>query len=182
MAYPYTYKLQNPLKEWKLNGTRHREKQEYGGVDWGWHLGQDSIVKPGTAVNCIGKGVTVYSSMHSVNSPPKEQGQKGSNWGNIIIIAHKNPRTKKIFYSLYGHLKNRLVQKGDGVQIGQKIGEIAAGWTKNNGWWKIPHLHFAIYTGPWKGKVLPGAYHKNSKRTKIKYCAEPVKFIKNYIK
>lgn len=180
MAYPHTPKLVFPLKKWELNDIKFLEEQNYSGVDWGKHLGEDCKVSPGTKVRSVGRGRVVYSALHSQNTPPESEGKDGSNWGNIIIIAHKNPDTKNVFFSLYGHLGERLKEKQENVSCGEKIGNVAEAWTKEDGWWKTPHLHFAIYNGPWRGEVLPGAFIENQERTKLKYWKPPTEFIEKY--
>jgi len=180
MAYPHTPKLILPMKKWQVNDIKHLQHQNYSGVDWGFHLGEDCLIRAGTPVRSIGRGKVVYSALHSSSNPPESEGKRGSNWGNIIIIAHKHPKSKLVFFSLYGHLGERLVEKGDRVEIDQKIGKVAKGWTKENGWWKQAHLHFAIYVGPWRGKVLPGAYYDGSERTKTTHWVSPTKFIEDY--
>jgi len=178
MAYPFTPELDSPLKNWQVNDTKFLQSQAYSEVNWGLHLGEDCNTKPGTSVRAIGRGKVVYSDLHASEEPPQAEGKEGSNWGNIIIIAHKNPSTKKVFFSLYGHLKKRLVEKGDRIKRGQKIGEIAEGWTRANGWWEESHLHFAIYIGGWKGEVLPGAYRKGAEdRTKLEDWIAPTEFL-----
>lgn len=180
MAYPYTPQLGLPLKNWEVNDVGFLQRQAYSNVDWGKHLGEDCIKKAGSPVKTIGRGKVVYSALHTSPTPPESEGKKGSNWGNIIIIAHKNPRTKKVFFSLYGHLGKRMVKKGKRVELGQQIGIVGKGWTKENGWWNQSHLHLAIYIGPWKGIVLPGAYRRGEKRTKLDYWRAPTEFIENY--
>lgn len=178
MAYPFTPELDFPLKNWQVNDTKFLEPQAYSGVDWGLHLGEDCNIRTGTPVKAIGRGKVVYSALHAPQKPPLTEGKEGSNWGNVIIIAHKNPSTKKVFFSLYGHLGKRLLKKGDRVKRGQKIGEVAKGWSRENGWWKKSHLHFAIYAGPWKGEVLPGAYRKGAEgRTKLEDWIAPTEFL-----
>lgn len=174
MAYPHTPQLQFPLKDYIVNALRFGVRGFYGGVDWGVHLGDDIVRRAGTAVYSIGRGSVVYSAMHpgSVSR---------GNWGNVIIVAHKNPLTRKVFYALYAHLGSRLKKRGERVACGEKIGVIGKGYTAENGWWE-PHLHFSIYTGPWKGEVLPGYYKKEHKRTKLSYWEDPQKFINTYNK
>jgi len=173
MAYLHTYKLKFPLKNYKVNSYKFKQECTYDKVYWGTHLGEDVNTRAGTIVKSIGRGKVVYSKLHSGT-------QKKSNWGNIIIIAHKHPKTKKVFFSVYAHLEKRTVKKGDRVELGQKIGIIAKANTAQNGMWEDAHLHLAIYTGPWKGKVLPGYWKKGSKQTKLIYWKEPAKFIKSY--
>lgn len=151
----------------------------YSGTDWGEHLGEDCIVRKKTPVFSVGRGEVVYSAFHTSEDPPKAEGRKGSNWGGIVIIAHKTPG-KEVFFSLYGHIDKIKVKEGDTVHYGQQIAEVAPAWTKENGWWKEAYLHFAIYNGPWRGNVLPGMYKKENSRTKKKWWKAPTEFIKNY--
>jgi len=180
MAYSYTPNLISPLKNYKVNASWFKKKCTIDNVYWGLHLGEDCNIRTGTEVLAIGRGKVVYSALHSTVKSPRRGGRR--NWGNIIIIAHKNPKNKKVFFSLYGHLGKRRAKKGDKVKQGKIIGIIAKGWTKENGWWSESHLHFAIYKGPWNGKVLPGYFRKNQKRTKLKYWVKPSEFIRNYDK
>ncbi len=161
-----------PLDLYKKPSWKFKQKTFYYGVDWGMHMGEDINCPAGTRVKSISTGKVVYSALHAGTKEKR-------NWGNIIIIAHKNPKTKKAFYSLYGHLGKRLVKRGQSVDLGKIIGFIGKKNTPQNGWWP-EHLHFGIYVGPWKGKVLPGYWKKGQKRTKISYWREPSKFIKNY--
>ena len=180
MAYAYTPELRFPLAVHRisrgfLKDCSYRDSNNKW-VHWGLHLGEDYNTKPGVAVYALGKGKVVYSALHPGLGPAKR------NWGNIIIIAHKNLATKKVFFSLYGHLGKKLVNKKDKVTIGQKIGTIAAANTKENGWWDDAHLHFAIYRGLWKGKVLPGYYKAGQHRTRVKDWVSPHEFVRQYHK
>ena len=172
MAYRLTSKLIFPLDDYKVNGYEFGRKCSYNGVYWGVHLGEDIIRSAGTKVMAIGRGKVVYSAIHPGNK------QKG-NWGNIIIVAHKSLRDKKIFFSLYAHLDKKLVAKGDKVEAGQVIGKIGKANSPENGWWPV-HLHFGIYVGRWSGKVLPGYWKPGSKRTALKDWEKPSGFIKKY--
>ena len=58
----------------------------------------------------------------------------GGGFGNEIIIQHDSN-----YLSLYGHLSEILVNKGDTVKQGQLIGK-----TGNSGRSTGPHLHFTI--------------------------------------
>ena len=70
------------------------------------HKGQDIAAPTGTKVKSVDDGVVVRSS-------PVAQ---GGGYGNFIIIKHKD------FYSAYGHLSKREVNKGDTVKRGQVLG------------------------------------------------------------
>jgi murein DD-endopeptidase MepM/ murein hydrolase activator NlpD len=188
MAFSHSSKLDLPLDDYAVNGDGFLKDCTFKGVHWGLHLGEDSNVPAGTKVKAIGRGRVVYSASH----PGKVVEEKGEirlhrNWGNIIIIAHKNPKTKKIFCSVYGHLQKRLKNKGDRVEIGEVIGTIAEANTPENGLWEEAHLHFAIYTGPYpwvradkEGSpltVLPGYLRPV---TRLEWWGNPTEFLRNY--
>lgn len=173
MPYPYTHKLTFPLRKYRVNSYQFKQDCTYDNVYWGIHLGEDMNCPAGAKVMSVGKGKVVYSALHI---GAKEKG----NWGNIVIIAHKNPKTKAVFFSLYAHMQKRFVEKGQIVELGQPIGAVGKANTPENGWWEDEHLHFGIYIGPWKKKVLPGYWKKGSKRTKLSYWKEPTKFINKY--
>lgn len=187
MAFSYTPKLDFPLKKYRVNGDRFLKDCSFDGVRWGLHLGEDVNVPAGTKVRSIGRGRVVHSSNHPGK---KEKGKLQRNWGNIIIIAHKNPLTKKVFFSLYGHLQKRLKRKGERVELGEIIGTIAKSKTPENGMWDEAHSHFAIYIGPypWKIpngkplKVLPGYYNPKNPRTLLRWWKNPTEFVKKYPK
>jgi murein DD-endopeptidase MepM/ murein hydrolase activator NlpD len=177
MAYPYTPKLQFPFKQWRVNSYKFKQPCTYDGVFWGVHLGEDCDMRAGTKVYPIGRGRVVYSALTASQSSPRHGGRR--NWGNLIVIAHKNPKTKKTFFSLYGHLGNRMVNKGERVDINKPIGTIAKAWTRANGWWEEAHLHLAI-TNLYTGKVPVGYFRKDQKYTKPSYWFAPTAFIKKY--
>ena len=179
MAYRNTPTLNLPLKQISRILSQFKDGNIYDRRFWGVHLGIDIAVKANTEVYSIGRGNVVYSKLH-----PGEFTDDGKilkrNWGGIMILAHKNPKNKNIFYSLYGHLGKRYVKEGDSVEIGELIGLIGKSMTESNGIWENEHLHFSIYSGPYHAKVLPGYYKENLKNTSLKYWKEPLEFIKKY--
>lgn len=179
MLYRNTLRVKFPLDDVGNVTLNFKQKSFYDKKYWGLHLGADITAKAGTPIASIGNGIVVYSRLH-----PGMFSKKGKivkrNWGGIVIIAHKNPKNKKIFYSLYGHLGKRFVKKGDLVKIGDAVGSVGKTMTIANGIWEDEHLHFAIYTGPFRGIVMPGYLRNNN--TKLNYWKDPIKFIKNYSK
>ena len=179
MAYRTTPKIIFPIEKFKKISSGFNEINVYDRKLWGKHLGIDVSANAETPVLAIGRGVVVYSKLH-----PGEFSEQGKilkrNWGGIVIIAHKNPLTKKIFYSLYGHLGKRYVKKGDALEPGEVIGSVGKSLTESNGAWEEEHLHFSIYQGPFHGKVLPGYYREEGGTTSLEYWREPLVFIKNY--
>ncbi len=161
-------------KKRKGSGLSFGKTGIYNGVNWGIHLGEDIICQPGTPVRSIASGTVVYAGFHPGS---KEKG----NWGHIMIIKHQQLSVGKIIYSLYGHLGNLEKRTKQKVRTGQRIGRIGSAYTRSNGWWPA-HLHFSIYTGPWRGVVLPGYYKKEQGRTKLSYWRNPSEFINGLLK
>jgi murein DD-endopeptidase MepM/ murein hydrolase activator NlpD len=172
MAYRNTPRVQFPLEHYQVNGLPFGKRSVLDGVLWGIHLGEDIIVKAGTDVRSIGRGTVVYAALHAGDV------EKG-NWGHVIIIRHRHPRRKQVFYSLYGHLGISYKRIGDTVDLGEPLGFIGEGYTAENGFWEA-HLHFAIYTGPWQKHVLPGYWKDGDTRTRPEWWAVPSEFIANY--
>ena len=181
MAYRKTPRLIFPVGDFKNISSGFGEMNVYDEKLWGKHLGIDISVPAETKVFAIGRGVVAYSKLH-----PGEFSEDGKllkrNWGGIMIIAHKNPKDKKVFYSVYGHLGKRYFKKGDLIEIGDLIGVIGKSLSESNGGWEEEHLHFGIYSGPFHDKVLPGYYKENGDKstTEVAYWKEPVAYIKNY--
>ena len=86
-------------------------------------------------------------------------------WGNVIRIVHYINKTKRV-ESLYAHCNETIVQKGDYVIKGQKIGTIGS----NNGQY-LAHLHFEIRSEV--GMPIGGGYSSNTKG-----YLNPTEFIK----
>ena len=63
--------------------------------------------------------------------------------GNVIILDHQNG-----YYTMYAHLSARLVEKGQYVTAGMRIGLMGCSGTMCTG----THLHFGAYNGrPYQG-------------------------------
>jgi len=179
MAYRQTPVLNFPIGNLKNISSRFKQPSMYDKKYWGMHLGTDIEAKADTKVFAIGRGTVVYSKLHAGEF--SEDGKiLHRNWGGIVIIAHKDPRDKKIFYSLYGHLGKRYVKEGDLVELGDLLGTIGKALSESNGIWEEEHLHLAIYDGPFHGKVLPGYYRENEIPTRLEDWHDPIRFINNY--
>lgn len=182
MAYRITPNLIFPIGNFKNISSGFGEMNVYDKKLWGKHLGVDISAPNETKIFSIGRGTVVYSKLH-----PGEFSESGEilkrNWGGIIIIAHKYPKTKKVFYSIYGHLGKRYVKKGDSVEMGGLIGLAGKSMSESNGIWEEEHLHFGIYTGPFHNRVLPGYFKEKEDAenvTELEFWKEPISFIKNY--
>jgi murein DD-endopeptidase MepM/ murein hydrolase activator NlpD len=171
-------RLQLPVEPYNVKKNPFRKILRRWVVLWAVHLGDDVIVPAGTRVNAIGDGSVVWSEMRLGDELRR-------NWGGVIVIEHQaqvqNPNDKfQIFYSVYGHMRDLQVKVGDRVAGGQQIGIVAESYTPENGWCKVPHVHFSIYVGPWKGEVPPGYKRVEESRTKVKWWRDPRTFIEQY--
>lgn len=81
----------------------------------------------------VPEGTTVYASSAGEVFFYGEQ----PGYGNVLILEHDGG-----FYTMYGHLKSSLVQKGQFVEKGQK-----AALSGNTGISSGPHLHFELRNG-----------------------------------
>jgi murein DD-endopeptidase MepM/ murein hydrolase activator NlpD len=175
--YPAPDRLQLPLEPY-TTGDYHTfgKKLRYKLFLSITHLGDDLVAAVNTPINAIGVGHVVYADTRpgSATQP---------NWGGLVIIGHTHLITQQPFYSVYGHLYKLAVRAGDQLKAGHTLGLVAPGNSSDNGWWKIPHLHFAIYTGPWTGQVLPG-YHRPTRfwRTRLSWWQDPQAFVTDYNK
>lgn len=168
-----TNRLQFPVQPYEVKGYRFGQRVRSRIVLWARHLGDDIVLSPGTAVAAAGDGQVVWAQIR-LGSEEKR------NWGGIVVIRHIHKQTNQPFFSLYGHLKDLRMKVGDSVLAGQVVGHVAEGYTPENGWWKIPHLHFALYVGPWTESVLPGYKRFFDGRTKVAFWRNPRQFIEEY--
>jgi len=86
---------------------------------WKAHLGVDYGAPIGTPVRVVGDGVVEFAGS-----------QNG--FGNVIFVNHGKGHT-----TVYAHLSQIHVRRGDRVSQGQHIGAVGA-----TGWATGPHLHF----------------------------------------
>ncbi len=171
--FPLAVKLELPIIPYQVDGYTFGKRVRSQIFLWARHLGEDVLASPGTAVMSCGSGTVVWAEMR-LGSREKP------NWGGIVIIGHEHAVSGQSFYSLYGHLKDLSVKVGETVYAGQNVGFIASGRTPENGWWRRPHLHFAIYEGPWTEQVLPGYARLFEDRTRFKWWRPPRTFIEQY--
>lgn len=174
MSYPRPERLVLPVEGYVVTGRAFLEEAVIGGEPWGIHLGEDVLASPGTSVHAVGDGVVVYAALRAGRF------RRRGSWGNIVIIGHTHMADGQPFYSMYGHLGERYCVEGNRVACGEAIGTVGAGRTRANGWWPEPHLHFALYRGPWEGNVLPGYFREEDERTKLEYWLPPSAFVNEY--
>lgn len=166
-------KLSVPISPYVVSGYSFGQRVRSRKVLWARHLGDDLVVPGGTPVSCIGDGIVVWVETRGGTKEKR-------NWGGVVIVEHMHPTTGLSFYSVYGHITNIAVALHAEVILGEPIGVVADGNTPENGYWKLAHLHFGIYTGPWMQKILPGYARPFEGRTKFKWWQNPKKFIESY--
>lgn len=210
MPHPMPSRLQFPVEPYTVTGYSFGERVRRWGVWWATHLGDDVVLPAGTAVEVIGEGKVVLAQVfpgsaahrswgglvvvgHSRNdqipmTPPSHEATAGKVNGHSSLNDPAfaqgyggQSQMTSVFYSLYGHVADLAVSGGETVHAGQRVGVIAAGNTPENGWWSTAHLHFAIYTGPWKGGALPGYWRPERWwRTRRSWWHAPQEFIASY--
>lgn len=173
MPYPQPPQLQSPLEPYQVGGYRFGQRVRSRLILWARHLGEDVVVAAGTPVNVIGDGEVVWAETRP-GTPQRR------NWGGVAVVGHTDKRDGSLFYSVYGHITDLAVKIGERVTAGQTVGTVAAGSTPENGFWKIVHLHFAIYAGPWQNDILPGYARPFAGRTRFSWWREPHAFIAAY--
>ncbi|MCP5494356.1 MAG: M23 family metallopeptidase [Leptospiraceae bacterium] len=149
----------------KPKGKYYYIAQKFGTINKNYgnlyHLGEDwngiggGNTDYGDTVYSIGRGLVVFAD------------DCGKGWGNVIRIIHKIKKKSKYWYveSLYAHLKDIKVKKGEFVKRGEKIGTIG----NANGLY-YAHLHMEV-----RFKILMplvGGYSKV-----LKGYLSPLKFI-----
>ncbi len=87
--------------------------------DWRAHRGVDYAAPHGTPVRAVGEGMVEFVGW-----------QNG--YGNVVQIEHGNDKS-----TLYAHLSQVDVRRGQRIEQGQRIGAVGA-----TGWATGPHLHF----------------------------------------
>lgn len=99
------------------------------GARGGEHKGIDIAAPMGTPVVATKAGVVKRS-------------YDSSSYGNVVFLLHKNGDE-----TVYAHMKERLVHKGEVVKQGQEIGEVGSTGDSTG-----PHLHFEVHHGLWNIK------------------------------
>lgn len=94
-----------------------------------FHAGIDLTGKTGQEIKATADGV-VKKSLYEKNG-----------FGNFIILRHGNG-----YETLFGHMSERLVKKGEKIQRGQVIGLMG-----NTGRSTGPHLHYEVH---YKGEAI----------------------------
>jgi len=121
--YPGDYVIHSPY------GMRYHPIYHY----YRMHTGVDLGGRYGNPIVASRDGEVIL-----VRNPYQGRNTGGSGYGNYVVIDHGDG-----YCTLYAHMKETLVQVGQQVTAGQKIGHCGSTGTSSG-----PHLHFeVIYNG-----------------------------------
>ncbi len=127
-------------------GTGHTDywarNYSYGSTDGGTrpvHHGVDILNELGTPVLAAADGVVFYAG----DDLTTLFGPQPDFYGRVIVIDHQfHDANDQTIYSLYGHLSEIEVKKGQKVKVGQEIGKVGSAGVATGS-----HLHFEIRAG-----------------------------------
>ncbi len=102
------------------------------------HHGVDFLNSSGTPVLAAADGVAVVAGDDST----KPYALRPNTYGNLVILEHNLPGVSEPVYTLYAHLSQVSVNKGDQVQAGQEIGLVGM-----TGSVRGSTLHFEVRLG-----------------------------------
>ncbi len=127
------------------------------------HLGEDWNGKGGGNTDL---GDPIYAASHGYVF---FAGNLGGGWGNVVRVIHYLPNHPEYEFieTVYAHCDEILVNHGELVKRGQKIGTIG----NNEGMYNA-HLHFELRTRV--GRALGGGYSEDASG-----FLDPTKFIKS---
>jgi murein DD-endopeptidase MepM/ murein hydrolase activator NlpD len=134
------YLFQRPI------GSDHTDywarNYSYGSTDNGTrpvHHGLDLLNELGTPALAAADGIVFYAGEDKMPL----FGPQPDFYGNVIVIDHQfHDATGQAIYSLYGHLSEIEVKKGQKVKVGQEIGKVGSAGVATGS-----HLHFEIRAG-----------------------------------
>lgn len=94
-----------------------------------FHAGLDLAAPPGMPVHATAAGVVAFAGRYDLR-----QSVGWWRYGNLVILRHGDR-----FVSLYGHLQDVKVRRGQKVQQGDEIATVGS-----TGWSTSPHLHYEV--------------------------------------
>ena len=163
------YKENKTYKGWYI-ATKTGEKYSLGihtGEDWNGNGGGDTEF-----------GQPVYATASGEVIDAKDY---GAPWGNVVYIRHRFLENAKLttVYSLYAHLDELHVKKGDRVLKREDIGTVGTGHKS------FPaHLHFEIRKADmqeFETTYWPSS-HERSQQWVLEHYEQPSEFIKSHQK
>ena len=94
-----------------------------------FHAGVDLAASTGTPVHAPADGVVVFAGRY-----PLQRSVGWWRYGNLVVLANGDD-----FRTLFGHLSEILVRKGQQVHQGEVIAKVGS-----TGWSTSPHLHYEV--------------------------------------
>jgi murein DD-endopeptidase MepM/ murein hydrolase activator NlpD len=119
-----------PLPDYRYGGTFFSDDLPHTGVDIVTPIGTPVLAAAAGQVSWIGYGL--YQGIYDEDDP----------YGLAIGILHDFGYNNKQLYTIYAHLSNILVTKGQSVETGDIIG-----LSGDTGFATAPHLHFEVRNG-----------------------------------
>jgi hypothetical protein len=113
----------------------------YGGIFFSPdapHTGVDIVVPEGTPVFSAAGGQVIWTGTGLLFGDENPQDP----YGIAIAIKHDFGWDNEPLYTLYAHLSESMVEKGDYIEVGEQIG-----LSGNTGMTTGPHLHFEVRWG-----------------------------------
>ncbi len=97
------------------------------------HRGVEFVNELGTPIHAAGEGIVIFAGPDDVAiySPWRIY------YGNLVVLEHEND-----LFTLYAHLSKIVVEAGDMVKTGEKIGEVGRSGVAIGS-----HLHFEVRSG-----------------------------------
>jgi murein DD-endopeptidase MepM/ murein hydrolase activator NlpD len=91
----------------------------------------------------VHKGIDIAGNYHTpiyaVDDGIVTRSYRSSSYGNVVFIYHSNG-----FETVYAHLDERMVKKGEKVNKGEEIGLMGSTGNSTGN-----HLHFEVHNGKW---------------------------------
>jgi murein DD-endopeptidase MepM/ murein hydrolase activator NlpD len=119
-----------PLPDYRYGGTFFGENIPHTGVDFVTPIGTPVTAAGPGQISWTGYGL--YQGVYDEDDP----------YGLAIVILHDFGYNNKQLYTVYAHLSEILVVKGQRVETGDLIG-----LSGDTGFTTAPHLHFEIRNG-----------------------------------
>ena len=150
--------LRAPVTEVTTRGRKYNYVSSNQGTyidltgDWKWPTNSPYIITSpygyrggriheGIDISGTGYGSPIYAARAGIVTESYWQ----NTGGNVVIIDHQNG-----YYTMYAHLSVRLVDKGQAVAAGTRVGSMGCSGSMCTG----THLHFGAYNGrPYQGGI-----------------------------
>ncbi len=150
--------LRAPVTEVTTRGRKYNYSSSNQGTyidltgDWKWPTNSPYVITSpygyrggriheGIDISGTGYGSPIYAARAGIVTESYWQ----NTGGNVVIVDHQNG-----YYTMYAHLSVRLVDKGQAVAAGTRVGSMGCSGSMCTG----THLHFGAYNGrPYQGGI-----------------------------